>query len=195
METKMTRSDIDVDEYIDRLRDSYARFKEEFRNIISDSALVLLEQSIPDLYRIEKENIRRMKERNLTTVTHGDAHLGNFLYPDTLDGTAVIVDWQFWNIGIGTYDLRHLLGSALDNEMKKHQEELVRYYYQILFDGESVTYSWEACWADYRKGILDNLFMPVWQYTGFGWEPEKWMGTLKSAVANYYELGCGELEL
>jgi hypothetical protein len=96
-------------------------------------------------------------------------------------------------VGIGAFDLRHLLGSALPKELRGHQEDLVRYYHQVYIEGLSADYSFEECWKDYRKGIVDNLFMPVWQYTGFGWAHDRWGTTLGSAVENFYELNCDEL--
>ena len=106
-----------------------------------------------------------------------------------------MVDWQFWGLGIGAFDLRHLLGSALRGDMRQHQRALVAHYYSAYLNELDVDYSWEACWSDYRKGIIDNLFMPVWQYTGFGWPYEKWGKTLESAVENYTTLDCDQIAL
>ena len=116
----------------------------------------------------------------------------NFLYSRDIGGETIIVDWQFWGVGIGTFDLRHLLGSALPWEKRGHQEELVGFYHQVYTDGLEADYSWEDCWMDYRKGIVDNLFMPVWQYSGFGWGYERWGKTLESAVENFYVLNCDQ---
>jgi len=77
--------------------------------------------------------------------------------------------------------------------MRQHQAYLVRYYYDIYRDGLDVGYSWPDCWDDYRKGIIDNLFMPVWQYIGFGWPYKQWSKTLAAAVENYYSLECDQL--
>jgi hypothetical protein len=89
--------------------------------------------------------------------------------------------------------LRHLLGSALGENLRNRQEALVRYYYENYLEGLDVVYPWTDCWEDYRKGIVDNLFMPVWQYTGFGWTQQQWGKTLAAAVENYYSLGCDQL--
>ena len=71
----------------------------------------------------------------------------------------------------------------------------VKFYYETYIDGFDVDYSWEDCWNDYRKGIIDNLFMPVWQYTGFGWEYVRWIDTLTAALENYDALDCQALAL
>ena len=174
--------------YIEKLERAYDQFRAYSRDRVDESIFSLMEESIPVLREIEVEKYARIMENKVTTLVHRDAHVRNFLYPRGKDETAKIVDWQFWGVGIGTYDLRHLLGSALDKEMRQHQKDLVRYYYQIFTQGKPGDYSWEACWEDYRRGVIDNLFMPVWQYAGFGWEYERWADTLGAAVENYYEL-------
>ena len=64
----------------------------------------------------------------------------------------------------------------------------------VIWVGWGVDYPWEACWDDYREGIIDNLFMPVWQYTSFGWGYDQWGQTLAAAVANYDRLGCDQID-
>lgn len=184
-----------TEQYIEKLKKAVAQFAEQHKDSLAESVLQLIRRSVPDLYQIEIDKKRRVEAGTLATLTHGDAHTRNFLYPPVLEETAIIIDWQFWNIGIGTYDLRHLLGSALSENMKKHQKELVKEYHHSFSENLGQNYSWEDCWLDYKKGVLDNLFMPVWQYAGFGWEMDRWMDTLTAAVENYYHLKCDELDL
>lgn len=186
-------SDAGVEEYIQKLRGAFERFRADHTGLIDGGILELLGESIEPLHAIEYDKQRGSKANKITTVTHGDAHRRNFLYPRVKADWAVLVDWQFWNVGIGTYDLRHLLGSTVEREMRGHQQALVHCYYDAFTRDLGVDYPWEQCWDDYRKGVLDNLFMPVWQYTGFGWGIERWGETLRSAVENYYALGCEEI--
>ena len=190
-----SETEIGVQSYVEKLRTAYSRFKEDHAGQIEKNVFQLLEKSISDLLKIEQDKNARIKDNSITTITHGDSHIRNFLFPENKHDIAKIVDWQFWNIGVGTYDLRHLLGHILDYHIGQHQKSLVGYYFQTLSKNMSLDYSWEECWTDYRKGILDNLFMPVWQYAGFGWEYGRWIETLNSAVENYYELECDNLEL
>jgi thiamine kinase-like enzyme len=185
----------DVEDYIKKLEDAFHRFRADHHGLVAEPVLDLMARSIPLIRAFEREKAHRVHNNQLTTILHRDAHVKNFLYPRAADDHAVIVDWQFWGLGIGTFDLRHLLGSALKGGMRAHQEELVRYYYDHYRDGLDVNYAWSDCWLDYRKGIIDNLFMPVWQYTGFGWDIEHWRKTLKVAVENYYALGCDQIVL
>ena len=179
-----------VEGYVAKLTQSYEKFRRDHRDVLDGEVLDLLQRSIPLIREFELEKAERVQQNELTTILHRDAHLRNFLYPRSEGGRALIVDWQFWGLGIGVFDLRHLLGSALPPALRKDQEALVRFYCESALDGLNVTYSWADCWNDYRKGIIDNLFMPVWQYTGFGWGYEKWKNTLEAAVENYHALDC-----
>jgi len=185
----------EVENYIHKLEAAFQKFKTDHHDLVAEPVLTLLARSIPFIRAFELEKAHRVHTNQLTTILHRDAHVKNFLYPRAADDHAVIVDWQFWGLGIGTFDLRHLLGSALKGGMRAHQEELVRYYYDHYRDGLDVDYAWSDCWLDYRKGIIDNLFMPVWQYTGFGWDINHWGKTLEAAVENYYALGCDQIVL
>lgn len=184
----------DVDNYIEKLDRAFDQFRTDHCDWVAESVLTLMARLIPLIRVFEMDKAARVFNNELTTLLHRDAHLKNFLYPRSADGAAVLVDWQFWGLGIGTFDLRHLLGSALTDELRPHQAELVRYYYDRYRDGLDVDYAWTDCWLDYRKGIIDNLFMPVWQYTGFGWGIGHWGKTLQAAVDNYEALGCDQIE-
>jgi hypothetical protein len=185
----------DVEDYIEKLKRAFHQFERDHSHMVGEPVLALMASLIPLIQAVEIDKADRVQKNELTTILHRDAHLKNFLYPRSADDDAVIVDWQFWGLGIGTYDLRHLLGSALDAGLRVHQEELVRYYYEQYRDGLDVDYPWDECWLDYRKGIIDNLFMPVWQYTGFGWDYGRWGKMLKASVENYYALDCDQILL
>jgi aminoglycoside phosphotransferase (APT) family kinase protein len=185
----------DVENYIKKLEDAFHRFRADHHGLVAEPVLDLMARSIPLIRTFELEKAHRVHTNQLTTILHRDAHVKNFLYPRSADDHAVIVDWQFWGLGIGTFDLRHLLVSALKGHLRAVQEELVRYYYDQYRDGLDVNYAWSDCWLDYRKGIIDNLFMPVWQYTGFGWDIKHWGETLEAAVENYYALSCDRIVL
>ena len=181
-----------VEGYMGKLEEAYSKFKGGNGEHVSDKTFDLLESCLPLIRRFELEKVRQVQANHLTTLLHRDAHLKNFLYPREADGETMIVDWQFWGVGIGAFDLRHLLGSALPKDLRGYQEELVRFYHSEYSEGLGRDYPWVDCWSDYCKGIVDNLFMPVWQYSGFGWEHDRWGKTLESAVENFYALKCDE---
>ena len=184
-----------IEAYIGKLESAYDQFRAYAQGRVEPSVFSLLEKTIPIIREIELEKYARINENKITTLLNRDCHLRNFLYPKNSSESAKIVDWQFWGMGIGTFDLRHLLGSALRGDLRQQQRELVEFYYQQLTRDLPLDYTWDDCWEDYRKGVIDNLFMPVWQYAGFGWEYERWENTLNSAIENYYALGCGEIKV
>lgn len=183
----------EVEGYIGKLKTAYDKFRAYGQGRVDPSVFSLMEKTIPIIRKIELEKVSRINENITTTLLNRDCHLRNFLYPMKAGESAKIVDWQFWGMGIGTFDLRHLLGSALRGDLRKHQRELVQFYYQQLIQDFPLDYGWDVCWEDYRKGVIDNLFMPVWQYAGFGWDYERWENTLHSAIENYYALNCDEI--
>ncbi len=185
----------ELDGYFGKLRDSFQSFRNNNQEHVDRAVFDLLEKSLSVLYAIERENRKRIHTNQMTTILHRDAHMRNFLYPQTMRGSAKIVDWQFWGLGIGTYDLRHLLGSSLNSDTREKQRYLVRHYFEAYTEGLSQDYTWENCWNDYCKGVIDNLFMPVWQHAGFGWSFDEWGATLQAAVENYYALGCDKMQI
>ena len=47
----------------------------------------------------------RLTDQRALTVTHGDAHTWNFLFPRSGSGAAYLIDWQTWHIDVGARDL------------------------------------------------------------------------------------------
>ena len=128
----------------------------------------------------------------MQAIVCGDAHLGNFLFARD-NGPAVLLDWQFWHATIGGTDLAFLLATETDSALRRNEERplLERYYRQLLAAGVR-GYPWQACWDDYRLSvILVSLFIPVWRWSLFQWEPD--FCALQRAMAAYIELQCEEL--
>lgn len=143
--------------------------------------------ALPDLYR------RHATGRNLTLV-HGDAHLGNFLFPaDEQAGGAYLLDWQFWHPTIGGTDLAFMMATDWPAETRRALEQpLLRRYHERLLAGGVRDYSWDACWDDYRLSvILVSIFIPVWRWAVFHWAPE--LSTVRQAMTAFEELRCAEL--
>ena len=136
---------------------------------------------------------RHAQGRNLT-LAHGDAHLGNFLFPkDAAGGVAYILDWQFWHPTIGGTDLAFLMATEWPVETRRRVEQpLLRRYYQGLLAGGVRGYPWETCWDDYRLSVmLVSIFIPVWQWALFGWELNR--AALEGSMTAFEDLRCAEL--
>jgi len=142
--------------------------------------------ALPDLYR-------RHAGRCLT-LAHGDAHLGNFLFPlDAVADETYMLDWQFWHATIGGTDLAFMMATGWEIETRRNLEQaLLRRYHQKLLDLGVKDYPWDACRDDYRLSIiLVSLFIPVWRWSLFKWAPD-WEA-LERGITAFEDLHCAEL--
>ena len=136
----------------------------------------------------------RLTEAKGLTVTHGDAHWWNFLYPRDADSERVrLFDWHLWHVDLGARDMAFMIGLGGDLEQRAEEElHLVRRYHEGLTGHGVVNYSWEDCWDDYRRSSLRNLNVPVVQWSQ-GRSESVWSVNLERAMIAYEELGCSEL--
>lgn len=128
------------------------------------------------------------------TVTHGDAHWWNLLYPLDMDKHRVrLFDWQLWHVDVGARDLAFMIALGGYSERRAAMEQhLMRRYYDSLIEYGVSNYTWDDCWNDYRWSALRNLNVPVVQWSQ-GRSTELWSGNLERAMLAYEDLGCSEL--
>jgi hypothetical protein len=133
----------------------------------------------------------RLLDKNGLTVTHGDLHWWNFLYPKAPNLRDVrLFDWQLWHIDLGARDLAFLLALGGFAEPRPSFElELLRSYHEALgIEG----YSWDMLNLDYRTCSIRNLNIPVIFWTQ-GKHYTTWQTALRRAFESYERLECGEL--
>jgi hypothetical protein len=89
------------------------------------------------------------------TIGHGDCRPGNIMWYK--DGLIAMVDWQFANASIGTWDASYCIIMSSDVEIRrKYEEELIVYYYDNLsgsykdYYSEDLSYSREQCLEDHQ---------------------------------------------
>jgi len=89
------------------------------------------------------------------TVGHGDCRPGNIMWYN--NGLIALVDWQFANASLGTWDASYCIIMSTEVDVRrKHEEELINYYYDNLssaykdFFSEDLTYSREQCLEDHH---------------------------------------------
>ena len=144
-------------------------------------------RALPELYE------RHATGRNLT-LAHGDAHLGNFLFPrDAAVHKTYLVDWQFWHPTIGGTDLAFMMATGWAPETRRRLERalLDRYHRRLLAHGVQ-GYSRVACWDDYRLSvILVSIFIPVWRWAVFKWAIDP--STVERTMTAFEDLRCAEL--
>jgi len=131
--------------------------------------------------------------RQHMTIINGDVHPYNVLLPTCAGGSGRIVDWQFHHVSVGTQDIRHTLGLAWTQDARRAIErDGVKHYHQRLIAKGVTGYSWNDCWGGYRVGVIDNLFMPMWQWT-LDMPQEQWFPNIERALAATTDLNCQEL--
>lgn len=136
---------------------------------------------------------RHASGQNLT-LAHGDAHLGNFLFPkDPLGEGIFLLDWQFWHPTIGGTDLAFMMAAEWEIETRRSLEQaLLHRYHDRLLEHGVQGYSWKECWNDYRLSVvLVSIFIPVWRWALFHWELD-WIAVERSMTA-FEDLDCFDL--
>lgn len=147
---------------------------------------------LPDLW--EHHWRPRLSTGCHVTLIHGDSHWRNFMFArDPSLHSARLIDWQFWGIGVCGHDLAHAIALRAEPAWRAEIEvPLLRRYLERLAEGGVTGYTWDDLWLDYRAAILDNLFMPMWQWSA-GYAKDVWWGLFDRVVPAYQDLGCGDL--
>ncbi|HMF54985.1 MAG TPA: aminoglycoside phosphotransferase family protein [Pyrinomonadaceae bacterium] len=136
----------------------------------------------------------RLTQAKGLTLTHGDAHSWNFLYPrESQNGRVYLFDWQTWHVHIGPRDLAYMITLFWYPERRARMEQtlLKRYHQGLLSNGVS-NYTWDDCWKDYRWSAIRNLFIPVTQWSR-GIAVWLWWSQLEKALLAFEDLNCMEL--
>jgi aminoglycoside phosphotransferase (APT) family kinase protein len=130
----------------------------------------------------------RLADSRALTVTHGDAHTWNFLFPRSGAGLPYLIDWQLWHVDVGARDLAFMIALHWDPALRQDLERpLLHLYHRRLADGGVTGYSFEDLWLDYRRCVVRNLTFPIilWR-RGLPWEA--WRRRLDCALAAYRDL-------
>lgn len=90
------------------------------------------------------------------TVLHGDARVGNMLFPTGGGrGRFVLIDWQAARKGRGAFDVAYFLTLSLAPDVRRaHEAALLDRYHQGLVAAGVEGYSREALADDYRNAVL-----------------------------------------
>jgi len=135
----------------------------------------------------------RLTDPRALTLTHGDAHSWNFLFPRSGRGPAYLFDWQLWHVDVGARDLAFLIALHWYPRRRREVEApLIRRYHEALLAQGVANYSLDDLWLDYRRSVVRNLTFPI-IIASRGDKPESWWHRLECAVAAYQDLGCDEL--
>jgi hypothetical protein len=135
----------------------------------------------------------RYRPNGPKTLSHGDAHWGNFLYPhDPIVHNLYLIDWAVWHVNLGVGDLAYNIALQCYPERRAWIElPLVRRYHDRLLANGVGDYVWEQCWDDYRRMVIEQCLWPiVWHH--FDLSPNVWWFALECTLAAYEDLHCEE---
>ncbi len=134
----------------------------------------------------------RLTDPRALTVTHGDAHTWNFLFPRSGEGAAFLIDWQLWHLDLGARDVAFFMALHWYPSRRRELEvPLIRYYHEGLLAHGIDNYAFDELWLDYRRGVVRNLTIPI-LFWSRGMKPEGWWHRLECALAAYRDLACDE---
>ena len=135
----------------------------------------------------------RLLDQRALTVTHGDAHTWNFLFPRSGEGMPYLIDWQVWHLDVGARDLAFMIGLHWDRDVRQELElPLLHSYHEGLMKAGISSYSFDDLFLDYRRCAVRNLTFPI-LFWSRGMPRESWRHRLDCALAAYRDLGAAEL--
>lgn len=165
------------------IKDNYTRLSKKMISIIM-TAFKLYENTL-----IEEYN--RVKLNKNITIINGDAHIYNYMFPKIISNKleCKIIDFQFWDIGIGCRDLAHLTRKLNNGFVDKDTHVFaVKYYYELLTKYGVVNYSFEQCYDDYKKSVASLILNPIWQYSKYNLQFDICIKPMNNLIKNYKEL-------
>lgn len=173
-----------------RIRNRNARFAQALGDALGDD----LRKAWDTVFRSGGRPWVPLMDAGNMTLTHGDAHSGNFLYPRTPEGQGVrLIDWQYWTLDMGVRDLSFLMALHWPSDARARLERtLLERYHQRLVEEGVRDYPWETCWREYRLAAARNLFVADAQWAR-GRPRQGWMPLLRNALAAFHDLDCAEL--
>ncbi len=108
----------------------------------------------------EAEILHHLKEQGPLTVLHRDPQVDNILFAE--DGSALLIDWQVFGKGRGTWDLAYFLISSVPSvRRRKHERAWLETYHAALVDHGVDGYTLADCWRDYQRSVMAKLFLTV----------------------------------
>lgn len=136
----------------------------------------------------------RLTKREGLTVTHGDVHWWNFLFPhDPERDETRLIDWQLWHIDLGARDLAFLIAlGGFAERQPEIEPNLVRRYFDTLTTEGVIGYDWGQFWHDYRLSTVRNLNIPV-IFWAQGRSADMYLKLLDRAFEGFDGLECREL--
>jgi hypothetical protein len=144
-------------------------------------------------WMFEGEEFMRELKRRPQTLTHGDLHIENILFPTAEGGRLAVVDWQLVMLSrYGASDVTRVLAMGLRPELRRaHEDELLRHYHAALQAHGVRRYSLRALKQRYRQEMGKELLVAVLAFDALDFAvdggevfAEMFLGRLNSALGD-----------
>lgn len=182
---------------VQTLTDDFANVVEMYRafaDFLGDRLLpsrrTIYERVITDFLPLK---LARFAGHTNLTLTHGDAHAWNFMYPTNEADLPVLLDWEVLGTNLPTFDPAYLMTVFWHPRRREWLEQpLVRHYHARLVESGVMGYAWADCWRDYRLSVAEMIFEPVWWWK-MNMPAFLWWHRLERIMLAFEDLNCLDL--
>jgi thiamine kinase-like enzyme len=131
----------------------------------------------------------RIHQHRWVTLSHGDPHFWNFLWPVRENLSPRIVDWGLWHVNLPAYDVAYFLAlHTIPDQRRQMEKEILQHYLDTL---SIYGYGWDELVADYRLSIYQQTIWPVFFHD---FTPrEGWLALVKNILSAFTDWNCEEL--
>ena len=108
------------------------------------------------------EVVSRHYNSGPVTLIHGDVNNGNLLFPNDGSNRPILIDWQLSGQKVLPFDLSYFIAKNLSVEQRrKHEDMLIKEYYELLPDHIRNNYSFDRLMLDYRACLTRSMLSAV----------------------------------
>jgi thiamine kinase-like enzyme len=178
-------------QFVDWVEETLPRFLIDVGNRVSGRRIALYRTIAA---RLPTRLLERQSAGTNLTLTQGDTHAGNFLYPrDPTTNGPYIVDWKRASIALGAGDLAYMMALYWFPDIRATWERpLLERYYGRLVEQDVARYTWPDLWDDYRLSVLKQFFEAVWGWS-VGQNTLIWWNHLERITRAIEDLNCPDM--
>lgn len=108
------------------------------------------------------EIVSRLYTSNPITLNHGDVNRGNLLFSKDGSDKPMLIDWQLAGRKILGFDLSYFLVKSLTaDQRRKHEDKLIREYYELLPKQIRDEYAFDRLVLNYRACLTRSMLSAV----------------------------------
>lgn len=173
-------------EKVQYYQDALTKFLTYATDLYNMEILDVYQSVLEDAIIFENNSINRREHSKNISVINGDSHIYNFMFPKALNRKPLIVDFQFWRMGIPTIDIMNLTRVAFPfMQEPEYHFKILKHYHASLLEYGITNYSVDECLNDYVLSVAMGAFGPVFNYFDFGLGHEYWGQGVYDTINNY----------